>query len=272
MLFKKWSLFILLALVGSMLLPACGQTEVEVTRVVKETVVETVKETVVETVKETVIVAGTPEVKEVEVTKIVEVEKVVTATPPPAPEGPSGELRVAAPHNFVALDLIGPLCGERTNLSVHKHLFDMMVRRDDKTGQIVPGFAESWDAPDESTWIFNIRPGVKFHDGTDATAEDAKATLEAFIEKKCPLSPVLSGIAEIQAPDPLTLVIKTERPLGALLGNLSLLGIAPADRVNDEDFMQNPVGSGPFKFVSLAADTELVLTANEEYWGGGTGC
>src|SRR3954447_9710072 len=61
-----------------------------------------------------------------------------------------------------------------TNLSAH--IFDTLVLQDEKQ-QLIPGLAREWRALDDTTWEFKLRPGVKFHDGSDFTAEDVAATL-----------------------------------------------------------------------------------------------
>src|SRR5690606_10339718 len=67
--------------------------------------------------------------------------------------------------------------------------------------------------------------------------------------------------------DPNTLTIKTDPPLGTLLGTLSLLYVGKADSIDDESYWLKPIGTGPFKIDSYTPDDEIVFSPNENYWG-----
>ena len=71
-----------------------------------------------------------------------------------------------------------------TQAEAAKHIFDTLVWSDDNL-QISAGLAESWKPINETTWEFKLRKGVKFHDGSDFTAEDVKFSIERI--------PVVSG-------------------------------------------------------------------------------
>lgn len=181
------------------------------------------------------------------------------------------ELRVAMPFPITGLDLIGPLSGDRAVLTINENLFDSLVRRDPDTGEFLPWLAESWETTDGTSWTFRLRDDVVFHDGTPLTSEDVKATVDALIASATPLSPIFSGVTGVQTPDDTTVVFTAERPLAALPSNVSVLGIAPSELVNEVDFNQNPVGSGKFKFESFQSGDELVLEANPDHWDGPPG-
>jgi len=175
------------------------------------------------------------------------------------------------PFPILGIDLIGPVSADRAGLTVNRAIFDSLTVRDDATGDIKPGLALSWQNTDPLTWSFKLRPNVKFHDGTAFSSADVKATILAFIAKKGPLAPLVSDIGEIDTPDAQTVVLKIAHPLGMLTSSLSLIGIAPAAAVNNPNFAQHPVGTGPFIFDTFQPGAHLSLKANEFYWGGAPG-
>jgi peptide/nickel transport system substrate-binding protein len=148
----------------------------------------------------------------------------------------------------------------------------------------VPGFAESWEqSPDGLTWTFRIRPDMKWSDGTPATAEDARWTLQLFLDAQAAEVPVGLGyldpyvrnaaITAVEAPDPTTLVITTDRPNRQVL--LLYIPIVPKHvwgHLTPEtisEFPNNPpiVGSGPYQAVEWRTG-EFVRFARNPHWTG----
>ncbi|HWZ45094.1 MAG TPA: ABC transporter substrate-binding protein [Candidatus Saccharimonadales bacterium] len=147
-------------------------------------------------------------------------------------------------------------------------LFDPLVGKDDNFN-LKPAAAESWDLPDPQTYVFHLRRGIRFHDGRPLTARDAKWTLDtmrngSLITLK---GATFKLVDRVETPDDYTLVIHTAEPFAPLLWNLTsgAFGIVPEG--SGKDFNRHPVGSGPFKFVSLATDSEVVIERNGDYWG-----
>ena len=100
------------------------------------------------------------------------------------------------------------------NNGMSKHFFDPLVKQDELQ-RLKPGLAESWRAVDDTTWEFKLRKGVKFHDGSDFTADDVIATFKRV--PNVPNSPSSLGIytrpiKESTATDKYTLRLKTDRP------------------------------------------------------------
>ncbi|UKJ77800.1 ABC transporter substrate-binding protein (plasmid) [Azospirillum brasilense] len=175
------------------------------------------------------------------------------------------------------------------NTRARKHVFESLVSMDAKM-RLQPELAESWRAIDETTWEFKLRKGVKFHDGTEFTAQD-------FVYSVCRIPNVANspssftvytkGIAGIEAPDPHTLIIKTGKPYPLLPVELSTFGIISAKAAggeavtfdkagckadswpttqafNDGSLM---IGTGPFKHKSYTKGDRQVLERNPDYWG-----
>jgi peptide/nickel transport system substrate-binding protein len=147
-------------------------------------------------------------------------------------------------------------------------IFDSLVHRDEHFN-MVPWVAEKWEIPDPQTYIFRLRQGIHFHDGQPLTARDVKWTLDSvrngsLITLK---ATTYQLIDHVDAPDDSTLVIHLSAPDGTLLYNLSngAFGIVPYG--SNKQFNRNPIGSGPFKFVSLDPDDQVILERNDNYWG-----
>ncbi|MEA2514488.1 MAG: peptide/nickel transport system substrate-binding protein [Thermomicrobiales bacterium] len=158
--------------------------------------------------------------------------------------------------------------------TVYYAIFDTLVTRD-AAGQIIPGLAESWQTLDDNTWEFKLRAGVKFHDGTDLTSEDVKFTIDRIIDgtMENPNISKLLTIKEVVAVDPLTVRIITSAPDALMLARMAgiVSWIVPKHYIEAHGathFATNPIGTGPYKFVSWEKDKELVLEANPDYFLG----
>ncbi len=182
-----------------------------------------------------------------------------------APKGGSTTLKAAFERPIISLDPHGPSDVDEGTLLASRHIFDTLVTR--QGSDIAPSLATKWDQPDQNTWVFHLRDGVKFQDGSALTASDVKASLERLVASKTPQAALWTTFDSVEATDPQTVTIKTKAPLGTMLSNLTLLFVAPAAKLTDSSFFNNPVGSGPFKVNSFTASDHLNLSANSGYWG-----
>ncbi len=158
-----------------------------------------------------------------------------------------------------------------------KHIFDTLTWSGDKL-QIEPRLATSWKAITPDTWEFKLRSGVKFHDGSDFTAEDVKFSIERI--------PVVSGpnpttiytrrVKEVKIIDPLTVHIVTDGPAPNLPNDFIRLFIVSSkaaagltkDNANETfNSGKAAIGTGPYKFVSWTPKDQLVLDRFDGYWG-----
>ena len=151
-------------------------------------------------------------------------------------------------------------------VQIYDRLMDL-----DENGVPQPMLAESWERPDDKTIIFHLRKGVKFHNGDEMKASDVKFSLERALASP-EVSHILAGINSVEVIDDYTVKVTTEKPMAAILNNLSHITIAilseRATKEAGDKFGQNPVGSGPYKFVSWQSGDRVTLEAFPEYWQG----
>jgi peptide/nickel transport system substrate-binding protein len=152
---------------------------------------------------------------------------------------------------------------------VYANVFEGLTRfRED--GSVAPALAESWEiAPDGLSWVFNLRPGVTFHDGTPMTAEDVVFSFDrAMAEDSVNAQKTLfDGINEVTAIDDVTVEIGLDAPKASLLTNLAwgdAVIVSPASAAGNT---QAPVGTGPFRFETWVQGDSVTLVAYEDYWG-----
>jgi peptide/nickel transport system substrate-binding protein len=133
--------------------------------------------------------------------------------------------------------------------------------------------AESWVVSDDGlVYTFKLREGVLFHDGTPFNAEAVKFSFERTLEINPYMTTYFSHITDMTVVDPMTIQMTLDASLPVFLSWLAMPQSAivspTAVEKYGEDFNINPVGTGPFTFVSYVPDTEVVLNANEDYFRG----
>ncbi|RCW47787.1 MULTISPECIES: ABC transporter substrate-binding protein [unclassified Halanaerobium] len=168
-----------------------------------------------------------------------------------------------------ALTLDAYMLSETPTNSVN-HMISEPLTFFDKEMNVIPGLAESWEAVDDTTWIFNLRKGVKFHNGEEFTAEDVKFSIErAQNHPKSQMKSYVADIEEVNIIDEYTIEFKTLYPTPILARKLQSVVMYSKDytEANTDSHMQNnPVGTGPYMVESWEKDEEMVLTFFEDYW------
>jgi peptide/nickel transport system substrate-binding protein len=189
----------------------------------------------------------------------------------PAP-APAADLVIGRASEQSSLDPLFSRTGN--NYSTSEAMFDRLVLGD-ANNQLQPALAVSWRNIDPLNWEIRLRPNVKFHDGSDFTAEDVVFSMErakSLAASPASFAGALVGIAEMRAADRLTLRIRTSRPLPGLIeqiGRVFIVSAKAATGLSTADFNagKGMVGTGPYRFVEYLHGQRVVLKRNPAYWG-----
>jgi len=177
---------------------------------------------------------------------------------------------------------------DTTSHKVAMNIYNGLVKFD-KNLNIVPDIAKSWDvSKDGLVWKFNLKKGVKFHNGDPVTAKDFVYSFTRMVNPETKserewLFTSIKGVEEFQngkadkvsglkAIDDYTLQITLDEPFTPFL---TVLGMVNASVVSEKaiekygaDYVNHPVGTGPFEFIEWQHDNKVVLEANEDYFDG----
>src|SRR5207248_2219532 len=217
-------------------------------------------------------------------------------TPPPAaapPTAPATKSAATAANTLTFLfagdtnRLDPPAMDAQEGFIATTAMYEGLVRYKSGSTDVEPALAEKWDiSPDGTQYIFHLKPGVKFHDGSPLTAEAAAFTFDREINKDNPLYQDAQGdyggfpfiadyisnvVTKVEAAGDLDVKFTLNRKFSPLLSNLAI----PPGFVMSMDALkkygkginENPVGTGPFKFVEWKKDDHITVDAFDGYWG-----
>lgn len=156
------------------------------------------------------------------------------------------------------------------SLAVAKQIYSTLVTTNEKN-ELIPSLAESWEQLTETEWVFYLRKGVKFHNGEEMTAEDVKFSLERMLTM--PSSKMMiEAVNKVNIIDKYTIKVFMNNSFSPFLFNLthplcSILNKEYTLKLG-KDFGQNPMGTGPFKFVNWSKGDFITLAGFKDYFEG----
>lgn len=167
-----------------------------------------------------------------------------------------------------------------TTIAAHVMVYECLLRYvavDEKNGkfELRPALAEKWEQPDPQTVIFTLRRGVRFHDGSELTAEVVKWNLDRMAKDPQSNSRAqLTMINAVEAVDPFTVRIGLKSPSAAILPLLSdasghgraIISKAQFERIGAQEFNRNPSGTGPMRLKQYIQDDRSILEPFKDYW------
>jgi peptide/nickel transport system substrate-binding protein len=187
-------------------------------------------------------------------------------------------LKVATTANITTWDPIKSFSTEAIYLA---NTYEPLLRVNppDAAEQFTPVLAESWEVSDDGlTWTFHLREGVTFHDGEPLTADAVKQSIDTAAAE-AGASFIWLPLESVDVVDDSTVAITTSYPASVDLIASSLYGawiVSPKAleaRAGDENYFETGIeaGTGPYMLESYTPDQEVLLTRNEDYWGGWDG-
>lgn len=165
---------------------------------------------------------------------------------------------------------------DRETETVIRNMFDGIVTRT-PDGRVVPEIATSWETPDDLTYIFKIREGIKFHNGDPLTADDVVFSFNRVIGpdgvdgQQSPRAGLMAPLEKVEKLDEYTVKMTLANPAPTFLQSIVHNQIIPQkyyEQVGFAGFNEKPIGAGPFKLVSAKLDGDIVLERFDDYWDG----
>ena len=182
---------------------------------------------------------------------IVPINKTITIAQP-------GDARTLDPHHS----------NDGLSLRINRQIYSRLVESDGDM-KIVPGVATTWQQIDPVTTEFQLRKDIKFHDGSKLTADDVQFSLQRMMASPR-IAFVMPPIKDVKVIDEHTIQIITHQPFAPLLHHLAHPALAIVSRKQVEkwgdQYMNHPVGTGPYQFSEWRKGDQIVLTRFDDYF------
>ena len=183
-----------------------------------------------------------------------------------------GWLKVATDDTAIGLD--PHLSITNSTFTFTEHVYDTLLRFNYK-GQLEPSLAVSWKQPNSTTYIFNLRKGVKFHNGRDMTADDVVYSFKRILDPKTgsPSASTFETIKSIEAVDKYTVKVILSKTMPGFLSYCAFVrnsAIVPKEEVEKRGTLQKDmIGTGPFKLKEYRHGSGATFVRNDQYWEAG---
>ncbi len=173
------------------------------------------------------------------------------------------------------ITLMNPLVRtSSTDREIRQLMYEPLLAIDIK-GSLAPRLAESWEfSKDGKVAIFKLRKGVKFHNGQEMTAEDAKFAIDYTLDKNNVAYgySILQVVERVETPEKYTLKVHLKNPTPGFfyaMSNIRAFSVIPKGSVEARNLkpMAYPPGTGPFRFAEWKPKQRLTLQRFDDYWG-----
>jgi peptide/nickel transport system substrate-binding protein len=151
-----------------------------------------------------------------------------------------------------------------------EHTYQSLTMYDEELN-VIPCLAESWETPDDTTYVMKLRQGVLWHDGSEFTADDVKYSLERLLDPETagPYATWFNAIETIDVIDPHTVQFNLSAPYGPLLANFAAMrgsAIIKNNAATDMNLQIQAVGTGPYIMKDYVPESHFTLEKNPNYW------
>jgi peptide/nickel transport system substrate-binding protein len=178
----------------------------------------------------------------------------------------AGGIAISVPWEAETLD---PHQRDRVGeFTIASHFYEALVELDPDLG-IRPRLATRWVNPDALTWVFYLRPAVRFHDGRELTAADVVYSFQRVMnDEHLYVGSYTIQIEAVRALDASTFEIRTKKPLSVLLNKIASVVIIPKG-ISKTELERRPNGTGRYRFTAWTPGERVEMMRNEAHWDGG---
>ncbi|MDR7538351.1 MAG: ABC transporter substrate-binding protein [Armatimonadota bacterium] len=187
-----------------------------------------------------------------------------------------GSVIVVAMNTNSIITLDPAMHRDRKTETVIRNIFDGLVTRTTRD-RVVPELATAWTQPSPTVYEFTLRPGPTFHNGDPVTADDVLFTFDRILREgavggqSSPRKGLLGPLQKVEKVGEDRIRFTLAQPFPPFLQALVHFQIVPMRyirQVGDRAFAERPIGTGPFRFVAGALDSQIVLQRYDRYYGG----